>query len=66
MGAHDSLGTGYRPPSSKHIKPGASVKTEVHAILDTVGHLLLCGVNSVRSNTYPLPVLSNPPIPYLD
>ncbi|KAH7886699.1 hypothetical protein F5I97DRAFT_2059038 [Phlebopus sp. FC_14] len=47
MGAHDSVGTGYRPPSSKHLKTGASLKTETHAFLDTVGRLLLFGVNSI-------------------
>jgi hypothetical protein len=50
MGAHDSVGTGYRPPSSKHLKTSAGVKTEVHAMLDTVGRLLLFGVNTVRSS----------------
>ncbi|GJJ10578.1 putative PKSNRPS-like protein biosyntheticcluster [Clathrus columnatus] len=29
MGAHDSVGTGYRPPSSKHLKSGASARTEI-------------------------------------
>ncbi|KAF8837242.1 polyketide synthase [Paxillus ammoniavirescens] len=56
MGAHDSVGTGYRPPSSKHLKTSASVKTEVHAMLDTVGRLLLFGVNSIDFsflNAYP-------------
>ena len=47
MGAYDSIGTGNRPPSPRQLKAGAKMKTEVHAILDTVGRLLLCGVNSV-------------------
>lgn len=48
MGAHDSIGTGQRPPSARQLKAGAKMVTEIHAILDTVGRLLLLGLNSVR------------------
>ncbi|KIJ24979.1 hypothetical protein M422DRAFT_216980 [Sphaerobolus stellatus SS14] len=67
MGAHDSIGTGYRPPSSKHLKAGTSAKTEVHAILDTVGRLLLFGVNSIDFsflNAYPSKSLQDIDYPF--
>ncbi|GJJ08178.1 Type I Iterative PKS [Clathrus columnatus] len=67
MGAHDSVGTGYRPPSSKHLKGGASARTEVHAFLDTIGRLLLFGVNSIDFsllNGYPSETLPDVEYPF--
>ncbi|GJJ08186.1 Type I Iterative PKS [Clathrus columnatus] len=67
MGAHDSVGTGYRPPSSKHLKGGASARTEVHAFLDTIGRLLLFGVNFIDFsllNGYPSETLPDVEYPF--
>ncbi|KIK63451.1 polyketide synthase [Collybiopsis luxurians FD-317 M1] len=67
MGAHDSIGTGNRPPSPRQLKAGAKMKTEVHAILDTIGRLLLCGVNSINFpilNGYPSDSLADIKYPF--
>ncbi|CCM00451.1 uncharacterized protein FIBRA_02483 [Fibroporia radiculosa] len=66
MGAHDSMGTGSRPPSLRHTKVSTGAKTELHTLLDTIGRLLLCGINSIdfsMLNAYPsesLPVVEYP------
>ncbi|KAF9237185.1 polyketide synthase [Melanogaster broomeanus] len=46
MGALDSLPASRRPPSLRHLKPGASTLIEVHTLLEVLGNLLLQGVNS--------------------
>lgn len=50
MGAFDSVAGSMRPPSARHLKPGAKALTEVHTLLQAIGRLLVCGINSVRSS----------------
>ncbi|KAF9242059.1 polyketide synthase [Melanogaster broomeanus] len=48
MGALDSLPASRRPPSARHLKPGASPFVEVNTLLQVLGNLLLQGVNSIN------------------
>nr|ART89046.1 polyene polyketide synthase 1 [Agaricomycetes sp.] len=48
MGAFDSLAGSQRPPSARHLKPGVKPSTEVHTLLQTLGRLLVCGINSIN------------------
>ncbi|KZT03147.1 FabD/lysophospholipase-like protein [Laetiporus sulphureus 93-53] len=47
-GAFDSLATATRPPSARHLIPGAKRHRETEAFLQTIGQLLLYGVNSIN------------------
>ena len=47
MGAHDVLAASQRPPSAHQLKAGVTVNTESHVLLEVLGRLLTCGVNSV-------------------
>ncbi|KZT06920.1 polyketide synthase [Laetiporus sulphureus 93-53] len=48
MGAFDSLATATRPPSARHLKPGAKRPKENQTLLQAMGQLLLYGVNSIN------------------
>jgi hypothetical protein len=48
MGAFDSFAGSMRPPSAHHLKPGVRRPTEVHTLLQVIGRLLTCGINSVH------------------
>lgn len=52
MGAFDSLAGSQRPPSARHLKPGAKPPTEVHTLLQALGRLLVCGINSVSTSFF--------------
>jgi fatty acid synthase len=46
MGAFDSLAGSMRP-STRQLKTSATPPTEVHSLLQVIGKLLACGINSV-------------------
>ncbi|KAH9940662.1 polyketide synthase [Amylocystis lapponica] len=48
MGAFDSLPGSVRPPSARQLRAGVKPTTETHALLQTLGRLLVCGVNSIN------------------
>ncbi|KAG7085922.1 Type I Iterative PKS [Marasmius oreades] len=48
MGAVESVPGSKRPPSARHIKPGSRPPTELDTLYDSLGNLLVCGVNSVN------------------
>ena len=49
MGAYDALAGSQRPPSARQLKAGVKATTESHVLLEVLGRLLACGVNSVRN-----------------
>ncbi|KDQ50123.1 hypothetical protein JAAARDRAFT_711195 [Jaapia argillacea MUCL 33604] len=48
LGASEVVAGSKRPPSARHLKPGVKPPTEVHTLLESLGQLLLTGVNSVN------------------
>ncbi|KAK7047807.1 hypothetical protein VNI00_006135 [Paramarasmius palmivorus] len=48
MGAHESVAGSKRPPSARHLKPGVRPPTELDTLYESIGQLLVSGVNSVN------------------
>ncbi|KAF8157648.1 hypothetical protein K438DRAFT_1777141 [Mycena galopus ATCC 62051] len=48
MGAHDSLPASMRPPTARQLRSGVKPSTEVDVLLETLGNLLLGGINSIN------------------
>ncbi|KAL4254858.1 hypothetical protein ABKN59_004677 [Abortiporus biennis] len=48
LGASEVVAGSKRPPSARHLKPGAKPPTEVHTLLESLGQLVLSGINSLN------------------
>ncbi|KDQ58084.1 hypothetical protein JAAARDRAFT_57854 [Jaapia argillacea MUCL 33604] len=67
LGASEVVAGSKRPPSARHLKPGVKPPTEVNTLLESLGQLLLCGVNAInfaKLNGCPPTRLQGPAYPF--
>ncbi|KAI3601476.1 polyketide synthase [Moniliophthora roreri] len=67
MGAFESVAGSKRPPSARHLSPGVRATTELDTLYESLGQLLVCGVNSINFallNGCPPEKLEGPSYPF--